>query len=344
MNFKNSRKHFALIGAAALTIQVIWPILSPAEAGPLSNTYVRLSRMKATENTGFRVVFRTSAVDGTEDKVRITFPSYTVNATQTVSSASCASETGATALPGTLTAAGDNTAKTVVVSGVSDLATSTSYCVDLTSASALTNPVAGQYTGTVATLTSADATIDYLDVGLRVISDDQIVVSAIVPPTFNFVLSGNTDAFSTNLDPGSVVSTGGRSATITTNASKGWITWVKDNQQGLNSATAPYTIATAGTVDGSPTTLTSGTEGYVLDADITTDAAGGGTVTVDPEYNGLTTAQGGTFSGTFQPIATANGTANGDVITLIERAAIAGSTPAGNDYTDTLTVVAAGNF
>jgi hypothetical protein len=52
--------------------------------------------------------------------------------------------------------------------------------------------------------------------------------------------------------------------------------------------------------------------------------------------------------GNFQQIASCSGTApataNGDVITLIGRAAISAVTPAGNDYTDTITVVGAGNF
>jgi hypothetical protein len=69
---------------------------------------------------------------------------------------------------------------------------------------------------------------------------------------------------------------------------------------------------------------------------------------IDAEYNGSGSNQGGTLSANFQPIAACTGaspaTANGDVITLIERAAIAGATPAGTDYTDIITVVGAGNF
>jgi hypothetical protein len=315
--------------------------------------------MKASTPTTFRVKFRTSAVNGTEAKLKIRFyhannpnpadpnNNFTINTTQVASSATCASETGATALPGTLTAAGDNSAgvKTILADGLSDLSVSTDYCVDFTTSNAVTNPLnAGQYIINIETLTSANAVIDDKDVGTSVISDDQIVVSAVVPPIFNFALSGNTDAFTTNMTLTGVTSTSGLTATIVTNASKGWICWAKDSNQGLSSATAPYTIATSGSIDGTPSALSGGSEGYVLDVDMTTDATGGGAVTIDPEYNGTTTADGGTLSGTFQPVATASGTANGDVITFINRAAIAGSTPAGSDYTDTMTIVAAGNF
>ncbi len=342
-----STRKLQILIVAVLILTVAMPaILSKVYAGQLTNSYVRMSRMKTGQGTDLRIVFKTSATNGTENKFRLTVTSgFTVNTTQTVSSAGCATETGATALPGTLSAAGDNSAKTITISGTSDLAVSTSYCVDLTSTTALTNPAAGGYNGTLDTLTSASAVIDTRDVGLRIVTDDQIVVTAVVPPIFNFALSGYTDTFSTTLDPTAVVSTSGRTATVTTNASKGWIAWVKDSNQGLSSASAPYNIATSGSPnDATPATLTAGTEGYVLDVDLTTDATGGGTVTLAGEYNGTTTAAGGALNATFLPIASANGTASGDVLTLIERAAIAGNTPAGTDYTDTLTVVAAGNF
>jgi hypothetical protein len=82
---------------------------------------------------------------------------------------------------------------------------------------------------------------------------------------------------------------------------------------------------------------------------VTTDS-GTGTGTVSQasnfgaEYNGTNTTSGGTLSTTFQPIAAANGTTDGDVLTLIERAKISAVQAAATDYTDTLTVVAAGRF
>jgi hypothetical protein len=349
MKIRNKLRYIvASAGLASVSLLGIWA--SSASAASLSNTYVRLNRMSATTASSLRVVFRVPAGNSaTEDSLKISFPdNFTIaTAGQTSATAACATETGATALPGTLAVTGDNTVSTknITVGGVTNLSANTTYCVDLTLATAVTNGAAGQYTLTVATQDNGPAVIDSVTAAVRVISNDQVVVSAVVPASFNFVLDANTTSFTTNLDSGSVVSTTGRTVTITTNAASGWITWVRDSNQGLTSATASKTIATSGTVNGATSTLSAGTEGYVLDVDLTSDAAGGGTVSIDAEYNGGANA-GGTLSATSQPAATSNGTAGGagDVITFVGKAAIAGDTPAAADYTDTWTIIGAGSY
>ena len=114
----------------------------------------------------------------------------------------------------------------------------------------------------------------------------------------------------------------------------------------MNSASTGATIATAGSIDAAPTSLTGGNYGYVLDVDLTTDSgtSGTGTVTIDPEYLGADTSSGGTLSTSFQPVASADGVTDGDVLTLIERARVTAIQAAANDYTDTLTVIAAGLY
>lgn len=348
---KVNTKLFTLIAISSLAVHLGYGLLmQQASAASLTNTYVRLDRMKAATATTVRLVFRVPTGNtGTEENLKITVDdSFTVATSgQTGATAACVSETGATALPGTLVFGGNNTGgqKGLTVSGITNLSATTTYCVDFTKVDALTNPSAGLTTATVATFTSGAALIDSTGVALRVITDDQVVVSAVVGSTFNFVLDANTTSFTANLDSGAVRSTTGRTVTITTNATNGWITWIKDANQGLTSAAASKTIATSGTVDGSPTTLSAGTEGYVLDIDLTADAAGGGTVTLAGEYNGGANA-GGTLSGTYQPGASSNGTAggSGDVLTFVGKAAIAGDTPAANDYTDTWTIIGAGTF
>ena len=357
-----SRFRFCLnmLVIAVLAFQSVLFVKSQtASAATLTNSYIRLNRIKAATTTSVRVVFK--AVSSQTANVTIDFngtdvgvaqwtnatPGGLVNATQTVSTATCVSETGFTALPGSITAAGSGAV--VTISSVGATTSGTTYCVDLTSATAVTTPIAGEYHPTITMGT------DSITEALRIISNDQIVVTASVPPTFNFVLSGNTDSFTANLSTSSVVSTTGRTVTITTNAATGWSAWVKGLNASSGAATkgalkstsaSNFTIPTtnANALGSASHTLTNNTQDYGLGVTITTDAANGGTVSVDAAYDGSSSKAGVIDPTNFRAIASSNGTANGDVITLTERATIDGSVPAATDYTDTLTVIGAGNF
>jgi hypothetical protein len=329
----------------AAMVAALQPLLLPSsvEAAQFSQSYIRYDRMAASTATNTLVVFTVPAGNsGTEEKLVLTWPAgFTIAAGPTTNTTGLPA--GVTALPGTLSAGGSG--QVITISGITDLTASTQYGVNIATG-VTTHGTPGQYVVSFETQTSGAAQIDTGSVATRVISDDQIVVTATVPPTFDFTLSGNTDSLGT-LGTGSVSSSAGRTVTVVTNATNGWIAWVKDLNAGLNSATASYTIPTAGTVNGAPSSLSAGTNGYVLDVDLTTDSAtaGTGTVTVAGEYNGTTTSEGGTLDNTaYQPIVTANGPTDTDVVTLIERAAISGLAKAATNYTDTLTVVGAGNF
>lgn len=350
----NQKLKLVVATIAALTAEMVVPMLGDfaLAAPPFTQAFVRLDRMASGLATG-GTICATPATVATEADFEITFPTqvgtdFTVNATPgnwTVTTSNLPS-TG-TAWPGIGTATAVSGKTVTFPSG--DLTVGTQYCFNFAAVNTLTNGSSGNsLVGTMHSRTGAAAVIDETNYAVAIVTNDQIVVSAVVPPTFVFALSGNTDTFPTNLDPATLKSTAGRTVSVTTNAKGGWIGWVKDTQQGLYSASASYTIATSGTVNGAPSTLVTNSEGYVLDADLTTDAAGGCTVAIDAEYNGTTTSEGGTLSANFQPFVACTGaapaTSNGDVITLIERASIAGGTPAGSDYTDTITVVAAGNF
>ena len=317
---------------------------SSAQAAGLTQTVVRLDRIKASTATGGTICAKPATV-GTETTVKVTFPTgFTVNSTAANWTTTTTSlPLGATAWPGI------GTATTVSGQDVTfpstDLTVGTLYCFNFSGTSTLTNPTAGNNkTGIVTTQAAGPTTIDSGTYALSIVSDDQIVVSATVPATFSFSLSGNTDTFASSLST-TTASTAGRTVTIATNAASGWVVWVKSLNAALNSAASGATIATAGTVDATPTDLASVT-GYVLDTDLTTDSAtvGTGTVSVAAEYNGANTTSGGTLSTLFQPIASATGVTDGDVITLTERAKISAIQAAATDYTDTLTVVAAGLF
>ncbi len=344
----NTINRFVRLAVALLFMMVTFVSSSGLrlEAAGLTNTHIRFNRMRASTATTFRLIFTVPAGNtGVEDDIRIGFPdAYTV---ATSSLTATASSCGATSLPGTLTATGSNTngAKSIVIGGVTNLSATTSYCVDIGRTGTndpITNPASGIYSVSVSTRDSSDVVIDTTVVGARVITDDQIVVSAIVPPSFNFVLDANTTSFTSNLDSGSIVHTTPRTVTITTNATSGWIAWARDSNTGLNSAAAGHTIAS--TTPGTAATLVTNVEGYVLGVSAT-DAGGGGTVTVVPAYAGTGADNNGSgLDTTFRQIASANGTANGDVLTLRGKAGINAFTPAGIDYTDTWTIIGAGSF
>ena len=335
------KKRIAILNVLTLVLLMMLPLFAvkPVLADNFTQAYIRADRMKASTAGNVLVVFKPVGT-GTEAKVKVTFAAgYTVDASPTVNTTGLPS--GVTALPGTLSASG--TGQVATITGVTDLTPGTLYGVNI--ATGITNPTADVYENTVTTTTAGDVTIDTSNVAVRVISDDQIVLTATVPPTFSYTLSGNTDTFTTDLSSSSVVSTSGKTVTIATNADKGWIAWVKSANAALSSTTTGESIATTGTVNATPDTLSTGSNGYVLDVDLTTDSGTGtGTVTVDPEYLGADTSSGGPLSTSLQPIGSANGTTDGDVLTLIARATISAVKGAADDYTDTLTVVGAGNF
>jgi len=181
---------------------------------------------------------------------------------------------------------------------------------------------------------------------------DEVVVTARVSPSYTFALANNDILLDTALatveypggtNNGSEV---GATVTINTNASNGHAIWLKSGTaSGLTSATIGQSIAFSGTAaDATPTTLVAGTEGVVVDVDETTDTPG--TMTIAAEFLGASTAAGGTPSTTFQEIATASGpvASNGHVVTILPRVAISATTQAADDYTQTFTVIGAGNF
>lgn len=330
--------------------------LGQANAAQFGQSFVRLDRLQATTATGGRVCAKPASV-ATEAIVQVTFPTtsgtdYTVNPTAANwTTTTTGLDAGQVAWPGIGTAS-SVTAKTVTFPS-GDLTVGTLYCFNFSATNTLTTSSAGAAEttqGTILTRTVTPTDIDNSTYSESIITNDQIVVSAVVPPSFNFVLSGNTDSFTSNLSTASTVSTGGRTVSITTNAASGWIVWVKGlntkaGNGALQSATAGnYKIGGTTAPGAASHTLTSGTEDYGLATTINTDAAGGGVVSLNAAYDG-TAAKAGTLDPTqFRPIASATGTANGDIINLNERATIAGQTPAANDYTDTLTVIGAGVF
>lgn len=348
-----------LIAAFMLLASVPWlAAVKPVSAAPFQQAFVRLDVMRAVTATGGRVCAE-PATAATEASVQVTFPTtaatdYVVNATVanwTVTTTGL--DAGQTAWPGIGTATAVSGKTVTFPSG--ELTVGTLYCFNFSGTNTLTTSSAGVAVstyGNILTRTVAPADIDKTTYDIDIISDDRITISAVVPPIFTFALSGNTDSFTSDLSLTSIVPTNGRTVTISTNAPSGWIVWVRDlNDNGsgrgsLRSATAGNYNIDGTAAPGTTRTLSNGVEDYGLGVTTTTDATGGGTVSLDAAYNGAGSAVGTLDPTQFRPVATSNGTASGtgDVINLVARAGISGDTPAGSDYTDTLTVIGAGRF
>lgn len=353
-------KRVSLVNILTLVALLLAPIVfsQKAEAANLSQAYIRLDRLKtATPTTGL-ICAKPTTTSAVNVDVQVTFPTvagtdFTVSATGTKWAGSTAGiPADTTVWPGIATATPTVSGHTVTwtYSGNQTLTAGTTYCFQWTDATALTTGAAGNdQSGTITTRTTGAATIDSGSYALSVISNDQIVITAVVPPLFSFALNGNTDAFTANLTTG-VTSTTGKTATITTNAANGWVTWVKSaSANGLTSASTGANIAHAATANDDAPTILGTIKGYVLDVAITTDSGDGdGTVTqaagYGAEFAGNGTTSGGSMETTFRPIAASNGSTGGDVLTLKERASITAFQEAATDYTDTITVVSAGRF
>lgn len=352
MQPKVFKKSFSIVNIIAILFVAVAPIIAvkKVQAASFTQAYVRFDRMQASTYTSGLVCARTPVVDsGTEAYVKVVFPAdftlSTVLTDWTVDTTSLPS--GTTNWPGIAQATAANNTTHTVTFPSTNLSTATTYCFRWTNnTTALRTGSAGNdKTGSITTTTSVPADLDMSNFATSIIStNDQISVTATVPPTFTFTFTGGTDNFGTLSTSAS--STSGRTASVSTNAANGWVVWVKSANAALLSPSTSASIATAGTINATPDVLTGG-PGYLLDTNLTTDSAtaGTGTVTIDPEYNGVDASfGGGTLSTNFQPVASANGVTDGDTITLIERARISAIQKAANDYADTLTVVAAGLF
>ncbi|SRR6266540_3981695 len=338
------RRLSALLAVGLLTTTFLFS--AHVSAGVLTPSYIRLNRMSAGATTSFRLVLKTASAGATSvainfngaDSTTWTGSSGLVSASQTVSSASCAAETGATALPGSLAAAGSGS--TLTISSVTALSASTTYCVDLTGASAVTNATANEYHPTIT------AGSDSTTIALRTISSDQYVVNANVSPTFNFVISSASDSFTAPLSSGGVTSTSGITATINTNAKSGWLVWAKDVNSGLLSTSQSKTVGS--TTTGTAATLSTGTEGYVFALTNIAQGSGAGTASPATAYDGTASAgvnsNGSGLDTALRQVASSTGTANNAVLTFKERAAVSATTPAAADYTDTITLIGAGSY
>ncbi len=346
-------KELSLLNISILGLSMMLPAFywtQKAQAANLAFTMVRLDRMSASTATGGTVCVKPLTVASTEGKVVVTFPSdFTLNATASNWTSDITPNsswpTGAIAWAGLTSPAtvADNGAKTVTFAS-GDLASGSSiYCFNFSGTTTLTTGSAGiSKTGSVATQTGASAAIDSSNYALAVIANDQVQVTGTVNPTFSFTLSSTSANF---ISIGNSVANTSSNPTVTivTNARNGWTTWVKDANDGtLTSAGTGSNIPNAGTVG---TSYNLGDAGHIASGGfglgITTT---GGSSAPTTEYSGVSAGYAGRLSNAFRPAATSTAFASSDVITLLPRAIASVTQAPANDYTDTITIVGAGQF
>ena len=320
-----------------------------ARAASLTQAYVRLDRLKTATPTSGLVCARPTTSTTTNVDVAVTFPTvavtdYTVSPTTTNWTGSTGSiPAGTTAWPGI-------TSATIAVVGhmvtwtytAQTLNVGTTYCFNWANTAALTTSASGiNQIGTIALHNTGPTLTDSSQYALSVIANDQVSITGTINPTFSFSLSQTSTSFSTIGN--SVVDASPLPAvSITTNARNGYTAWVKDANNGtLNSAGTGANIPIPGSVGGASYNLATMTGPGAFGLGVTVS---GGGATADAAYNGATTAYAGTLSNAFRPMASSTTYASNDTITLIPRAIASTTQAPASDYTDTLTVVAAGQF
>jgi hypothetical protein len=246
---------------------------------------------------------------------------------------------GATYLPGSPAATGAS--DIISITGVGSLTSGTQYCIGFTG-SAVTNPsTAGIYS--IAVANSLDSGTDYYPV-LASGTNEAITVGASVSQTFTLTLSGTTDTLNT-LSTGSVTSSGGVNATVSSNAAYGPTLFIYDTQSGLHSTNANHLIASKSPNSTTAQTIVTSTENYIANATYTSNTSGD-TMTIATPFAG-TGATGDGLSPYPSELAYATATAgptNAAIVNIKESATITNITPEASDYSDTVYIVGTGTF
>jgi len=251
---------------------------------------------------------------------------------------------GATAVPGTLTAACAQTNDTITISGVDTLTASTLYAVRVADDTGILGTPTNATTGIV----SVDvAGVDSGFVALNITDDDEITLTADINPFITFDISNNALDFGTMTTANEYWATAGTAPvtaepaageptvlTLDTNAQQGAVVELKSVGTGLtaglwNAGTSHEIAPTAAN------TVAAGTESYAV---YTKNAT---SITLDADFDSATST--GVLTAAYQTIATVAGPVDGASFDLVPNAAISSVTPSGH-YDATLTAIATGKF
>lgn len=347
------KKSFLLV-AVALVATLLLPAL--ASATQLQQASIRLGRMGIGATTGndLLVTFKLNTTPTSVAKIRVAFPNNFTITTGTPAVGTTGfpdTPSGITAPPGSLTAVATAGTHDIVVSGLTSasLDNATLYGFTIPSGTVQNPASAGEYAPTVTSQDAGGSTIDSTIAPVYIYGastdEDQLTVNGSVSANFSFSLSANSDTIPT-VDSTSVQTSGGVNMVVSTNSPLGYTAFVRSANGELDSATDPGTPITTGTFDGSPDAMSAGTTNYGL---VPSTGAGctscTGALTYDSEYAVADGTHAGAFNGTnFASFVSRDGYTNADTVSLKERVTVANTIGYANDYTDTLTIVAAGNY
>ncbi len=331
-----------------LLLSVAYPLLSPQKANAtVTEGFVRFDRLATGSAISGTACLKSTLT--TQTNVVIVFPTgWTISSTAgnwTVSTTNLPTDpvggTAATAWPGIGTAS-SVVGLSVVFPGTA-LAAGTFYCFNFAGASSTVGSAGNDQSGQLKTQGGAPYT-DSLNYATSVVASgaEQVTVTASVSATLSFSLSGNSIALGTLSS--STTTSGNIVESVTTNARNGWTSWIKGTS-GTTTVGALHSTAANADISAPaawPTvSALSSTGGYVVDVDSTA-----GSPTINAGYNGTDTNSGGASTTLFREIATKTTPTSiaQDQVTINARARAASTQAAGSDYTDTLTVTAAGSF
>ena len=335
-----------------------YPFLYPKTAdATLTTFYVRFDRQSATAALSGTVCMQSSQTTPGVAKVIIQFPSTFTgfaggNTSFTADVTAGNLPSGATAWPVAATSTIVSSATTSALFSVGDLASSANtYCFHFVGGSSTVGTAGINETGQVVAYKSdvAGATIvesgQYATAITTGVNSEQIGITATVSASFSFALSGGAAGQTLPLgvlNSGAAVTAPYQvTATISTNAHSGFLSWIKGTNTGgvlrstVASANMTSTVASYPTL----TDLASNT-GYgvfgVTGTNSPVIAAG------YARTNGTTV--GKVDSTQFDQLASLTGVQSGTTFNIGVSAKPAATDPAATDYADTLTVVASGSF
>lgn len=346
--YKNKSSLLSLVlNLSLLLLTFAYPLLYPQKANAaVTKAFVRFDRLATGAAISGTACLKSTLT--TQTNVVIVFPQgWTISGTNTNWTVTTTNlpvdPQGGTveAWPGIGTATSVS-GLSVVFPGTGLITTTSLYCFNFSGASSTIGTAGNDKTGQLKTQGGAPY-VDSVDWATSVVATgaDQISITASVSATMTFSLSGTSIALGT-LNSSTVVSGTAITQTVSTNARNGWTSWIKGTQGSttigaLNSTAASANINAPAAY---PTVSdANATPGYVIDVN-----TGTGTPTIAAAYNGTDTNSGGASTTLFRQTATKTTPGAGDTVDIVARAKIATTQTAATDYTDTLTVVAAGSF